>query len=215
MPAPLPSRKGRQPEVKGESVKTATVVLAFLATCIPAFGQGVIYNNGPDTGTIGAWPINYGHRVSNSFRLDSDSTVTDVVLSIWDVNERNNPETAQWKITTAPFGGTTLYSGSGILGFLGYFEGRLWVVWSMKIQNMNAHLPRGTYYLEVYDVHTRWNTWAFWGENDGIGCTSVGCPSTGYYGPTMPTGYEMVIGSESFQVLGTIDGSELEKSGRQ
>jgi hypothetical protein len=82
MPAPLPSRKGRQPEVKGESVKTATVVLAFLVTCIPAFGQGVIYKNGPDTGTIGAWPINYDHRVSNSFRLDSDSTVTDVVLSI-------------------------------------------------------------------------------------------------------------------------------------
>ncbi len=196
-------------------MKAAIVVLAFLAMCVPASGQGVIYDNGPDTGTIGAWPINFGHRVSNSFRLESDSTVTDVVLSIWDVNERNHPQTAKWKITTEPFGGTTLYSGGGILGYLGYFEGRLWVVWSMKIQHMNARLPAGTYYLEVYDVVTRWRTWAFWGDNDGIGCTSPGCPSTGHYDQAMQRGYEMVVGSESFQVLGNTDGTWPENRGTQ
>ena len=196
-------------------MKTATVILAFLAMCTPALGQGVIYDNGPDTGTIGAWPINFGHKVSNSFTLESDTTVTDVVLSIWDVNDSNYPETAKWRITAEPFGGAVLANGGGILGYLGDFEGRVWHVWSMKIQHMNARLPRGTYYLEVYDVHTRWNTWAFWGENDGIGCTSVGCPSTGYYGPAMPTGYEMVIGSESFQVMGTTDDSWPEKRGTQ
>ena len=61
-------------------MKTATIILAFLAMCTPALGQGVIYDNGPDTGTIGAWPINFGHKVSNSFTLESDTTVTDVVL---------------------------------------------------------------------------------------------------------------------------------------
>jgi hypothetical protein len=74
----------------------------------------------------------------------------------------------------------------------------------MEIQHINARLPRGTYYFEVYDVHTRWDTQAFWGENDGIGCTSVGCPSTGYYG-FMSSGTDLVIGSESFRVLGSTD----------
>ncbi len=191
-----------QPETEGGSVKAATVILAFLAMCVPASGQVVIYDNGPDTGTIGAWPINFGHRVSDSFTLESDATVTDVVLSIWDVNERNYPQTAKWKITTEPFGGVVLANGGGILGYVSDFEGRVWHVWSMKIQNMNARLPAGTYYLEVYDVVTRWHTWAFWGENDGIGCTSLGCPSTGHYDQVMQRGYEMVVGSESFRVYG-------------
>jgi hypothetical protein len=181
-------------------------ILCLVLAGTPARAQQTLYDNGPDTGIVGCWPINYGHAVSNSFTLQSDSIITDVILSIWDVDDRNHPQRAKWKITTELGGGDVLASGESLLAERGYFNGQLWTVWSVEIQNMGAYLPAGTYYLEVYDVHTRWNTWAFWGESDGIGCTSVGCPSSAISSWSLPgMGGSRRIGSESFQIIGRVD----------
>ena len=190
-------------------MKSLIITLLLLAICVPPLESQVLYNNGPDTGTIGAWPINFGRSASNSFTLDQASAITDVVFSIWAVDDRNNPQTAKWKITTEPFGGDTLASGESILGLISYFDNRLYTVWTMKIQHMNASVPHGTYYLQIYDVTTRWRTAAFWGENDGVGCSSPGCPSTAYFDPALASGDSMtrLIGSEAFEMIG-IPGSK-------
>ncbi len=118
----------------------------------------MLYSNGPDPGTIGAWPINFGQAVSDSFTLQADSVITRVVLSIWAADDRNPPQSAKWEITTEPFGGEVLASGGSVLGLITYTDGRLYTRWTMEIQNMNARLTRGTYYLQVYDVITAWRT---------------------------------------------------------
>jgi hypothetical protein len=186
-------------------MKTLPAILSFLLICASSIEGQVLYNNGPDAGTVGAWPINFGQSVSDSFTLQADSLVTDVVLSIWTVDDRNPPQTAKWKITSEPFAGEVLASGESTLAFINYSDGRLYTQWTMEIPNMNAKIPRGTYYLQVYDVITVWETWAFWGENDGIGCTSPGCPSTAYFDPDLANAYSLTrpIGSEAFEVMGT------------
>lgn len=190
---------------KSRHMKTLVAILWFLLICASSVEGQVLYNNGADNGTIGAWPINFGQSVSDSFALEGNSAVTSVVLSIWTVDDRNPPQTAKWKITTEPFGGEVLASGESILGLITYTDGRLYTRWTMEIQNMNARILRGTYYLQVYDVLTAWRTWAFWGESDGIGCTSLGCPSTAYFDPALANAYSLTrpIGSEAFKILGT------------
>jgi hypothetical protein len=97
-----------------------------------------------------------------------------------------------------------LYEGKSLLGDLGYQWSGPWTVWSVEVQNMHADLQAGTYYLEIYDVQTRWHTWAFWGESDGVGCTSPSCPSTAYASVGLPgMGAISEIGSEAFYILGT------------
>ena len=177
----------------------------FLALGVGSAHAQVLYNNGPDPGTIGAWPINFGQSVANSFNLEADSTVSSVVLSIWTVDDRNPPQSAKWKITTEAFGGAVLASGESVLGLITYSNGRLYTVWTMRIQNMNARISRGTYYLQIYDVLTQWRSWAYWGQNNGGGCSSPGCPSNAVFDPALADAYSLTrpIGSESFEVMGT------------
>jgi len=192
------------PMVKSRDMRILAATLFVLCLCALAQGQ-VLYNNGPDPGTIGAWPINFGQSTADSFTLQGDSVISAVQLSIWTVDDRNPPQSAKWKITTEAFGGEVLASGESVLGLVSFTDGRLYTVWTMKIQNMNARIPRGTYYLEIYDVLTQWRSWAFWGENNGGGCTSPGCPSTAVFDPALANAYSLTrpIGSESFEIMGT------------
>ncbi len=185
-------------------MKTLAAIF-LLALCGSFANAQVLYDNGPDPGTIGAWPINFGQAVADSFTLKADSTVTSAVLSIWTVDDRNPPQSAKWKITTEAFGGEVLASGESVLGLVSYSSGRLYTVWTMKIQNMNARVSRGAYYLQIYDVLTQWRSWAYWGQNNGGGCTSPGCPSTAVFDPALANAYSLTqaIGSESFEIMGT------------
>ena len=44
--------------------------------------------------------------------------------------------------------------------------------WEMGI-DVDVTLPPGTYWLQVQNVVTRWGTWAYWGEKNGIGCSPL------------------------------------------
>jgi len=55
--------------------------------------------------------VNFGSAVSNSFVLAQPATITNVTLTLYDVDDRNQPERLTWKITTEPLGGTVLASG--------------------------------------------------------------------------------------------------------
>jgi hypothetical protein len=162
------------------------------------WAQGTLYNNGPD-GDAGYYHVNFGAAVSNSFVLSQPATVMGVDLTLYDVDDRNQPEQLKWKITTGPLGGTVLASGFVPLTVLQppYLTQFLFFAWHTKFNIPNVNLPAGTYYLQIQDVITRWDTWAFWAQSsDGS--------SQGYYEIVGPSGDTRVsaVPSESFSVLG-------------
>jgi hypothetical protein len=183
----------------GSWCRRALGVLALLAAgAVPAFCQATLYDNGPD-GNIGYYHINFGSAVSDSFVLSQPATITNVVLTLYDVDDRNDPEHIKWKITTGPFGGTVLASGysSVYLVQLPYLTRFLYFAWQIGFVVPSINLPAGAYYLQIQDVVTRWDTWAFWAQ-------SSGGESQGYYEAVGENGAGKVslVPSESFSVLG-------------
>src|ERR1700690_4029725 len=71
----------------------------------------VTYENGPLNGTVDAWTINFGYIVSDSFTLSSGSNVNGFDFSVWEF-PGDTLSSADWSITSAPFGGTTYGSGT-------------------------------------------------------------------------------------------------------
>jgi len=157
----------------------------------------ILYSNGVDPGLY-SWQINFGYAVTDSFVLRQSAHVDKITLSIWDVDDLNNPLTAGWKITTQPFGGQVVASGESVLGLVqSCQENRShFCRWEMAI-SVNVDLPAGTYWLQVDDVQTRFNTDAFWGQSGGPSRAFL------YSGPNSADSAIRAIPSESFQVVGT------------
>jgi len=175
----------------------AGLLLSMLVSPALVAHAQTLYNNGSDTGTY-AWQINFGYSVTDSFVLNRPAQVDEIVLSIWDADDLNNPLSAGWEITTEPFGGRTVASGNSYLGLVQGcqpIQNQL-CVWEMAIY-VNANLPAGTYWLQVDNVQTRFGSDAFWGQSNG--------PSRAYLysGDNSSTVAIRAIPSESFQVLGS------------
>ncbi|MGA2372655.1 MAG: hypothetical protein ACLPPV_17275 [Candidatus Korobacteraceae bacterium] len=182
--------------------KSPLAVLIVLAigslVSTPAFGQTTLYDNGPD-GDVGYFHVNFGSVVTNSFALSDAAEITNMVLTIYDVDDRNAPEYLKWTITTEPFGGTVKGSGFVRLSKLQspYLTKFLFFAWRMGFDVPNLALPPGTYYLQIQDVVTTWDTWAFWAESADGG-------SAGYYEAIAENGAGRIspVASESFSVAG-------------
>lgn len=177
---------------------SSSAVMAAAILVLPALGQAPLYDNGPD-GDIGYYHVNLGASVSNSFALSQPATLTGVTLTLYDVDDRNQPEQLEWKITTEPLGGRILARGFGRLTDLQppYLTQFLYFAWNVSFDIPNLDLSAGTYYLQLQNVVTRWGTWAFWAESDGG-------TSRAYYEAVGPSGDAIVspVPSETFSVLG-------------
>jgi len=173
----------------------AILTLLFAATAV---GQETLYDNGPD-GDIGYYHVNFGSAVTNSFTLSQAATLTGVVLTLYDVDDRNVPDRLKWTITTEPFGGDVKGTGFVALNRLQapYLTQFLFFAWKMGFPIPNLALPPGTYYLQIQDVVTYWDTWAFWAE-------TAGGSSTAYYEAIAQNGAGTItpVASESFTVSG-------------
>lgn len=173
--------------------KKLTILLLALVVSSPA---EILYSNGADPGDA-SWQVNFGMSVNNSFTLETRATITGIDFSVWAVNDLNTPQTARWFITTEPFGGTVIAQGEGFLGLVrGCRHNRRGLCqWEMEIYVPRLQIEAGTYYLQIVDVQTKYNTQAFWGQSSG--------PSTA---STRLNGYShrlaQSIPSESFQVIG-------------
>jgi len=176
----------------------ATILAISSIGSTPAFGQETLYNNGPD-GDIGYFHVNFGSVVTDSFTLSEAATINNVVLTIYDVDDRNAPEHLKWTITTEPFGGTV--KGSGFVGLTKlqapYLTSFLFFAWKVGFAVPGLALPPGTYYLQIQDVVTTWDTWAFWAE-------SANGSSAGYYEAIAQNGAGNIspVASETFSVTG-------------
>lgn len=200
---------GPFPTGTGVRLCAARLLFSVLLLCTSIVAADtLLYSNGPDPGDIGYWPINHGSAVSNSFTLTRAATIRSVVFSIYDANDRNQPLTATWAITTQQFGGSVKAGGlnAPLIYISRIFANHfLFSQWEMKFVT-NVTLPPGTYWLQIQDVVTLWGTWAFWGETDGVGCWPLQeCPSSAYSWDTLVSRGVAPIGSESFQIWGLPD----------
>jgi|SRR5271165_382577 len=176
----------------------ASCFLLLFAT--PAIAQSVLYDNGPDAETDYYW-VNFGAETTNSFFLLQEAAVTNFTLTLYEVDDRNEPKYVSWTVTSEPFGGTVLGTGFAGLSRLGspYLTKFLFFAYKVGFQIPDLNLLPGTYYIQMQDVVTQWDTRAFWAVSGGS--------SVAYYsqlGPSQSgarTSPEQ-IPSESFAVAG-------------
>ena len=175
----------------------ASAVMAAAILAVPSWAQAPVYDNGPD-GDIGYYHVNFGSTVTNSFVLSQPAALGSVTLTLYDVDDRNQPEHLKWHTTTEPLGGKVLASGTPTLVVLQppYLTQFLFFAWDVSFAIPAVELPAGTYYLQIEDVATRWDSSAFWAE-------SSGGASLGYYQAVGPSGDALVspVPSESFAIL--------------
>jgi hypothetical protein len=182
------------------------VAMASLLACVtvPAQGQTVLYNNGPD-GNVGYYHVNFGAEVTNSFTLRTGASLTGVNLTLYVVDDRNTPLRLKWTVTTEPFGGEVKGEGFAHLTLLGnpYPTRFQLFAWPMGFALPNLELPAGTYYLQIQDVVTVWDTYAFWAQ-------SSGGSSQAYYQPIAGNGAGGIslVPSEAFSILGDWNDAE-------
>jgi hypothetical protein len=178
---------------------SAAGVLAMAVVAPPAAScQATLYDNGPD-GDVGYYHVNFGSAVANSFVLTQPATVMGATLTLYSVDDLNHPQHLKWTITTEPFGGDVKGTGFVNLSSLQgpYITKFLFFAWKEDIAIPNLSLPAGTYYLQIQDVVTQWDTWAFWAQSSGGN-------SQGYYEAVGQNGAGTVsmVPSEAFSVLG-------------
>ena len=127
-----------------------------------------LYNNGPD-GDVGYYHVNFGAVVTDSFALSQPATISKTILTFYDVDDRNRPLHLKWSITSEPLGGTVLGTGVADLTILQppYLTQFLFFAWMTSFPIPNLNLPAGTYYLQIQDVVTQWDSDAFWAQANG------------------------------------------------
>ncbi len=197
---------------KGSPALSIAAILAItLAFTLPAAAQGVLYDNGPD-GNVGYYHVNFGAVVTNSFILPTGATVTNAALTIYSVDDRNAPQRLKWTITTEPFGGMVKGEGFVNLTLLeNPYPTRFQLfAWEVGFAVPNITLPAGTYYLQIQDVVTVWDTWAFWAQ-------SSGGSSQAYYEPIGQNGAGGIseVPSESFRVYGEWSSEQVRSPNRR
>ena len=135
----------------------------------------VLYDNGPDDG-VTAYTISGGYFVADSFGLNSDSTLNSATFSNWFMHGDTGSQ-IDWAITTMPFGGTTIASGTAAI--TGVFEGTNGLgadvyseTFSLGGVALNGNFQ--TYYLQLGNEVVTNGDPGYWGESNG---TSTACQS--------------------------------------
>ena len=169
---------------------TTAAAVALALAGAPCAQAQALYSNGPINGTINAYTINFGYAVTDSFTLTSTSDLQSVNFGVWDT-AGDTATSVDWAITTAPFGGTTLFSGTSAVSSMFQYS-------NLYGYDINADtfslgslgLGAGTYYLELSNAGSQNGDAIYWDENNG--------PSTAY-DSTLG-----LVGSESFTINGTL-----------
>jgi hypothetical protein len=195
---------------KGTAMKKSAIlfviVLSFAGMLtIPAHASDILYDNSTTSSYEGnGYYVGEGSSITNSFSLSSNSTITGIALGI-DLMPMDPVSEVDWQITTSPFDGTVIDSGTATTfdetDFISPDNGFMYpaqIIFGID----NPDLLAGNYWLEVdnivgtlngYPVSVLWDT-------------SYG-PSTAY------TSYsDGGQNSETFQILGTEDASTPEPS---
>ena len=172
--------------------------------CAPA-PAAVLYNSGPsatDPYNVIAYTISDPYAVANSFTLGGPATITGINFAAWISEE--TLQSVDWAITTSPFGGLTLASGTATsftstgvpppsgLGF--------WIVTTEEFSIAALAVAGGTYWLQLgHALATNEGTPVFWDQADPSGSGQQ--TESGVLLPDSP-------GTQTFQILGSREVAE-------
>ena len=103
-------------------MKRALLVFMFIClggaiAAVPAFAEDVVYSNitsysyTPNDALIANSPIIPGYAVTDSFSLSCCAEVAGASFGVW-LSPGDSLVSVDWAVTTLPFGGTTLASGT-------------------------------------------------------------------------------------------------------
>jgi hypothetical protein len=144
----------------------AIAVLAILGmiAAIPA-SASTLYNNTTASSYLsGADSFEVGFSITDSFTLSSASTITDATFASW-TPLGDTLTSIQWAIATAPFGGTTLDSGTQLDPYTSTVTADVDGIYSIDLNDISIgslSLAAGTYWLQLSDATASDGGLAFW-----------------------------------------------------
>ncbi len=172
--------------------RIATILVASCLLAAAPASAAVLYDNGAIISANDSYPINFGFKVSDSFTLASNSTVTGVNFGGWTLGDLI--DTVDWSITSAPLGGTSFGTGTANVsidpGFTPVTNGLGFDVNAYSFTIPALDLTAGGYWLNLQNGVTANGTLAAWGINGG--------PSQAFQNGNIP------ISSKSFQIIGDV-----------
>lgn len=178
----------------------AMCALAFcLMAAVPVAAQ-TLYSNGPTNGTSDAWTINLGLMVSDSFNISGWAYVTGLSFTAW-VFPGDVLQSAYVSITSAPFFGTTYFSGVVSFTQSGCISNQYgFNICTETGSFYNATQANGTYWLTLSNATVTNGDPIYWDENSGPSRALECC--AGYQnGAAWPSAVGS-IPSESFTITG-------------
>jgi hypothetical protein len=175
------------------------VSCCFVFTAAPAAAQQTLYDNGPINGQTDAWSINFGFFVDDTFEISGGSArVTGMAFGVW-LSPGDVLQSVELSITSEPDYGTFYFDGVVTPTASGCaLNSYSYDVCNETVSFDGPTLNNGTYWVTLANAVATNGDPVYWDENDGIGCSSPGCPST-----AKEDGNEGSIPSESFTILGT------------
>ncbi len=184
--------------------KFARLFTVVIFTCLlssTTASAGVIYDNGPINGTLGAWTIDEGIAASDSFLLTSSATLTGVDFGDW-IDPGATPVSVQWGIGTSPdYTNSAGGGGSPVAALTNVFLGTNGAGYDMYTSSFSLPditLPAGTYWLSLQNATTSNGDYLYWDINNG---TSVAYVSTiGNVANVLFPGSN----SDAFQILSSV-----------
>ena len=200
--------------------------LAVLFLCLlaamgskPALADSTLYDNtGPTSygyNSNGAFTINEGLEVADSFTLASNSTLTGVNFIAWlpdvfagNFGTGNAMTSVDWLITGTAFGGNLYGSGTASVtdSYLKTVQNGSYDLYQVSFSLPDLSLTAGTYYLQLQNAVTVDGQAAYWDTSNGLS-DAVG--AGGGDPPSDLNGVVSTVGtnSETFQIIGNADAS--------
>ena len=178
------------------SILLVAIFALAILLALPAMAD-TLYDNGPINGSIDAWTINFGFEISDSFTLSGSSTLTGLSFGAW-LFPGDTITSVEVSITNFEASGTTYFDQVVNLTQSGCAGNQYGFNVCTETGSFNGPtLTPGTYWLNLQNAVVPSGNPVYWDENDGVGCTSPGCPSLASNGSVG------TLGSESFTLLGT------------
>jgi len=155
-------------------------ILCLALTAIPASAQ--TYDNGPINGAAGAWSINFGYIVSDTFTGNAGQTVYGFQFGAWEF-AGDALTSLDWSITIGENGNMAFGSGTATGSNLtdkfistNHFG---FDVDLITVTGLDVNLPvSNAYWLNLQNAVVPSGYPVYWDENSGIGCGGAGCPSS-------------------------------------
>ncbi len=177
-----------------------SLVFVSLALALPASAQ-ILYENGPINGETDAFTINFGFVVSNTFTVSQPSQITGLSFGAW-LQPGDVLESVGVSITSQEDGGTTYFNQQVNFTQSNCFANNFGFNVCEETASFNAgNFAAGTYWLNLGNAVVNDGDPIYWDENNGVGCTSPGCPSTASDNSVG------TIPSEAFTILGNSNSS--------